>query len=118
ATEAIYCAFQAFLDPGAEVLALAPFYDSYPAAAMAAGLKFRGVPLKSGSFALDAEALTKAISEDTRALIINSPHNPTGHVLSEEECRTICDLAIRHNLIVITDEVYEELVFAPAVHRS
>lgn len=116
ATEAIFCALQAVLSAGDEIIALEPFYDSYAAAAFAAGAKLVGVPLRPPYFALDAARLEDAISAKTKAIIINSPHNPTGHVLTEPERDIIRELCLRHDLFVITDEVYEELVYEPHVH--
>lgn len=115
ATEAIYCALQAILEAGDEIIALEPFYDSYPAAAYAAGARLVGVPLTS-DWQLDRALLEKAISPRTRAMIINTPHNPSGKVLSQGEMDVLREVAIRHNLIVIMDEVYEELVYAPSRH--
>jgi N-succinyldiaminopimelate aminotransferase len=116
ATEAIFCAFQAFLEAGDEIIALEPFYDSYAAAAYAAGARLVGVPLRPPQFDLDVEALEKAWTPRTKAIMVNTPHNPTGHVLSEAERRAICDFAIRRDLVVVTDEVYEELVYEPHAH--
>jgi N-succinyldiaminopimelate aminotransferase len=117
ATEAIYCALQAILEAGDEIIALEPFYDSYPAAAYAAGARLVGVPLTS-DWRLEPESLERAVSHRTRAMIINTPHNPSGKVLNQAEMDAIRDVAIRHNLIVIMDEVYEELVYAPSRHIS
>lgn len=117
ATEAIYCALQACLEAGDEILALEPFYDSYPAAAYAAGARLVGVPLTSG-WMVDEAALNAAVTPRTRAMILNTPHNPSGKVLSEAELALLRDVAIRHNLLVIMDEVYEELVYAPNRHIS
>jgi len=118
ATEALYCAMQAFLEAGDEIIALEPFYDSYPAAAHAAGAKLVAVPLTPPTFALDAAALAGAVTPRTRMLIVNTPHNPSGHVLSLGELTAIRDLAVANDLLVITDEVYEELTYAPARHVS
>ena len=117
ATEAIYCALQAFLEAGDEIVALEPFYDSYPAAAYAAGAKLVGVPLNE-DWQLDAQALEAAVTPRTRAMIVNTPHNPSGRVLQENEMAAVRDVALRHNLLVIMDEVYEELVYAPHRHIS
>lgn len=119
ATEAIAAAIIALVEPGDEVIVLEPFYDSYPAVvAMAQGV-LRPVPLHldgTGRFALDPDELAAAITPRTRLVLLNTPHNPTGSVLTAEELGAIAELAIRHDLIVITDEVYEHLVFAGASH--
>ncbi len=117
ATEALYCAFQ-LLDAGDEVIAFEPYYDSYPAAAHAAGACLVGVPLTPGTWRLDVDALTKAVTPKTRALVLNTPHNPTGHCFTQTELEAIAALAQKHDWLVFTDEVYEELVYAPAAHRS
>lgn len=113
ATEAIASAVIGLVEPGSEVLLIEPFYDSYsPVVAMAAAQRV-AVPLvpHGRGFALDADALRRAVTPRTRALIVNSPHNPTGTVLSDEELAAIAEVAIAADLLVITDEVYEHLVF-------
>ncbi|MCF2526656.1 pyridoxal phosphate-dependent aminotransferase [Yinghuangia sp. KLBMP8922] len=111
ATEAIAAAVLALVEPGDEVVALEPFYDSYAACiAMAGGVRV-GVPLRPPFDGLDLDALRAAITPRTRLLMLNSPHNPTGTVLTREELAAIAELAVAHDLLVITDEVYEHLVF-------
>ncbi|OBB82245.1 aminotransferase [Mycobacterium colombiense] len=113
ATEAIASAVIGLIEPGSEVLLIEPFYDSYsPVVAMASAQRV-AVPLvpHGRGFALDADALRRAVTPRTRALIVNSPHNPTGTVLSAEELAAIAGVAIEADLLVITDEVYEHLVF-------
>lgn len=113
ATEAIASAVIGLIEPGSEVLLIEPFYDSYsPVVAMASAQRV-AVPLvpHGRGFALDADALRRAVTPRTRALIVNSPHNPTGTVLSAEELAVIAEVAIAADLLVITDEVYEHLVF-------
>ncbi|OMC26460.1 aminotransferase [Mycobacterium colombiense] len=113
ATEAIASAVIGLVEPGSEVLLIEPFYDSYsPVVAMASAQRV-AVPLvpHGRGFALDADALRRAVTPRTRALIVNSPHNPTGTVLSAEELAAIAEVAIAADLLVITDEVYEHLVF-------
>ncbi|OBI35475.1 pyridoxal phosphate-dependent aminotransferase [Mycobacterium colombiense] len=113
ATEAIASAVIGLIEPGSEVLLIEPFYDSYsPVVAMASAQRV-AVPLvpHGRGFALDADALRRAVTPRTRALIVNSPHNPTGTVLSAEELEAIAEVAIAADLLVITDEVYEHLVF-------
>ena len=119
ATEALAAAVLGLCEPGDEVLMLEPHYDSYPPIVAMAGGTHRSVPLRpdtSGRFALDVDELAAAIGSRTRMLILNTPHNPTGTVLSREELAGIADVAVRHDLIVLTDEVYEYLVYDGAAH--
>lgn len=118
ATEAIASAVIGLIEPGSEVLLIEPFYDSYsPVVAMASARRV-AVPLvpHGRGFALDADALRRAVTPRTRALIVNSPHNPTGTVLSAAELATIAEIAVAADLLVITDEVYEHLVFDGRQH--
>ncbi|GAA1620719.1 pyridoxal phosphate-dependent aminotransferase [Actinoplanes couchii] len=116
ATEAIAAALLGLLNPGDEVIALEPYYDSYAACIAMAGAHRVPVTLRPPAFALDADALRAAVTPRTRILLINSPHNPTGAVLSRAELQAIADVAIEHDLVVITDEVYEHLVYDDVVH--
>jgi N-succinyldiaminopimelate aminotransferase len=111
ATEALAAALLAFVEPGDEVVALEPFFDAYPAAVQLAGGTLRGVVLEPPTFSLSTEALEAAITERTRLLVLNTPHNPTGAVLSHDEVAAVADVARRHDLLVISDEVYEHLTF-------
>ncbi|WP_093908721.1 pyridoxal phosphate-dependent aminotransferase [Streptomyces sp. cf386] len=118
ATEAIAAALLALLEPGDEVIAFEPYYDSYAACiAMAGGTR---VPVtlrpSEGSFRLDLDELRAAVTDRTRLLLINTPHNPTGTVLTREELTAIAELAVERDLLVVTDEVYEHLVFDDAEH--
>ncbi|ANW19473.1 pyridoxal phosphate-dependent aminotransferase [Streptomyces clavuligerus] len=113
ATEAIAAALLALVEPGDEVVALEPFYDSYAACiAMAGG---RRVPVtlrpRDGAYRLDLDELRDAVTERTRLLLINTPHNPTGTVLTRAELAAVAELAVERDLLVVTDEVYEHLVF-------
>ena len=118
ATEAISAALLALVQQGDEVLLIEPYYDSYAAAVALAGARRRCVPLVADGdrFALDLDALAGAITPATRALLLNSPHNPTGTVLRRPELGALAALAVEHDLLVITDEVYEHLVFDGAQH--
>ncbi len=119
ATEAIASAVLALAAPGDEVLMLEPYYDSYPAVVAMAGARTVPVPLvrdDTGRFALDLQRLADTITDRTRLLLLNSPHNPTGTVLTADELAGIAALAIDHDLIVVTDEVYEYLTFDGAAH--
>jgi N-succinyldiaminopimelate aminotransferase len=118
ATEAISAALLALVGQGDEVLLIEPYYDSYPAAVALAGATRRCVPLVADGdrFTLDLDALASAITPATKALLLNSPHNPTGTVLRRCELEALAALAVEHDLLVITDEVYEHLVFDGAPH--
>jgi N-succinyldiaminopimelate aminotransferase len=113
ATEAIASAVLGLVEPGSEVLLIEPFYDSYsPVVAMASAHRVAVPMIPDGrGFALDVDALRRALTPRTRALIVNSPHNPTGAVLSATELAAIAEIAVAADLLVITDEVYEHLVF-------
>ncbi len=117
ATEAIAAALLAFVEPGDEVVALEPYYDSYAACVAMAGGRRVPVTLRAPDFRLDLDALRAAVTDRTTVLLINSPHNPTGTVLTDDELRAVAAVAVEHDLVVITDEVYEHLVFDGAAHR-
>ena len=116
ATEAIAAAILALVDPGDEVITIDPAYDSYPAMIAFAGGVRRAVTLQPPDFAVDLDALESAVSPSTKVLLCNTPHNPTGRVFSRRELAGLAELAIRHDLIVISDEVYEHLTFAGHSH--
>ncbi|MGW6688524.1 pyridoxal phosphate-dependent aminotransferase [Streptomyces sp. NPDC054961] len=111
ATEAIAAALLALLEPGDEVIALEPFYDSYAACIAMAGAVRVPLTLRAPDFRLDVDALRAAVTPRTRLLLLNTPHNPTGTVLTPAELAAIAELAVSRDLLVITDEVYEHLVF-------
>ncbi|WP_432096905.1 pyridoxal phosphate-dependent aminotransferase [Streptomyces sp. bgisy100] len=111
ATEAIAASLLALLEPGDEVIAFEPFYDSYAACIAMAGAVRVPLTLRAPDFRPDLDALRDAITPRTRLLLLNSPHNPTGMVLTREEGTAIAELAVEHDLLVVTDEVYEHLVF-------
>ena len=118
ATEAIAASLLALVEPGDEVVALEPYYDSYAACIAMAGGRRVPVTLRphDGAFRLDLDELRAAVPDRTRLLLINTPHNPTGTVLTREELAAIAELAVERDLLVVTDEVYEHLVFDDAVH--
>jgi N-succinyldiaminopimelate aminotransferase len=116
ATEAIAAAMLALLEPGDEVIAFEPFYDSYAACVAMAGATRVPLTLHAPDFRPDLDALRAAVTPRTRLLLLNSPHNPTGMVLTGAELAAIAELAVERDLIVVTDEVYEHLVFDGAVH--
>ena len=114
ATEAIASAVMGLCDPGDEVVVFEPSYDSYTACVAFAGATPRFVTLRPPDFALDPDALRAAIEGGrgrVRAVLLNTPHNPTGRVLSRDEIQVVADACIEHDLVCITDEVYEHLVF-------
>jgi N-succinyldiaminopimelate aminotransferase len=111
ATEAIAAALLGLCDPGDQVVVLEPYYDSYAACIAFAGARRAPVTLRPPAFALDVEALRAAITPRTRVLLLNSPHNPTGRVLDRSELSAIAAACIEHDLICVSDEVYEHLVY-------
>lgn len=111
ATEAIAAALLGLVEPGDEVVALEPYYDSYAAGIAMAGATRVPVTLRPPDWALDLDALRAAITRRTRLLLLNSPHNPTGAVLSRAEMEAVAEIARERDLIVVTDEVYEHLVY-------
>jgi N-succinyldiaminopimelate aminotransferase len=111
ATEAIAASLLALLEPGDEVIAFEPFYDSYAACIAMAGATRVPLTLRAPTFRPDLDELRSLVTPRTRALLINTPHNPTGMVLTADELATIASIAIERDLIVITDEVYEHVIF-------
>ncbi|ATY09188.1 aminotransferase [Amycolatopsis sp. AA4] len=119
ATEAIAASLIALTEAGDEVIVVEPYYDSYAAAVAMAGAQRRVVGLvetENGQLELDLDALRDAITPKTRALLLNSPHNPTGTVFSRAQLEEVARLCVEHDLIAVTDEVYEHLVFDGAEH--
>ncbi|MFI0609383.1 MAG: aminotransferase class I/II-fold pyridoxal phosphate-dependent enzyme [Anaerolineae bacterium] len=117
ATEGIAAALLGLLDPGDEVIVLEPTYDSYAACLAMAGARPRYVTLRFPDFALDPAALRAAAGPRCRAVLLNSPHNPTGKVLDDAELALIAELCQERDLIAITDEVYEHLTYDGGRHR-
>jgi N-succinyldiaminopimelate aminotransferase len=111
ATEAIAAALLALCEPGDEVVTFEPYYDSYAACIAMAGARRCVVQLRTPDFSFDPDALERAITPRTRVLLLNSPHNPTGKVFDVEELELIARLCVERDLLAITDEVYEHLVF-------
>jgi N-succinyldiaminopimelate aminotransferase len=123
ATEALSGALLALLDTGDEVVLFEPMYDCYAAGIAMAGGVARPVPLHPpadgvGPWAFDPDELRAAVTPRAKILLLNTPHNPTGKVFTADELNALADLAVAHDLLVLTDEVYEHLVFSGARHRS
>ena len=111
ATEALCATLAALLDPGDEVVVFEPFYDAYLPGIALAQAKARVLPLEPPGFRLDPAALEAAVSPRTRVLVLNSPNNPAGRVFTRPELEAIAAVAMRHDVVVVTDEVYEHIVF-------
>ena len=111
ATEALASVLLAFVDDGDEVVTLEPVYDSYAAVIALAGGRHVAVPLAPPDFTPDPDALRAAVTDRTRVILLNTPHNPTGAMLDPSFLDLAIELAHRHDAIVVTDEVYEHLVF-------
>ena len=111
ATEAITAAMLALCEPDDEVVVFEPFYDSYAPAIAMAGARHRVVPLRPPSWGFDMEEFAAAVTTRTRLVVLNSPHNPTGKVFSTEELAGIARVCVEADVVAVTDEVYEHLVF-------
>ncbi|WP_020496014.1 pyridoxal phosphate-dependent aminotransferase [Sciscionella marina] len=120
ATEAISAAMLGLVDTQDEVLVIEPYYDSYAAAVAMAGAQRKAVPLRRDGdrFAVDLDELRAAVGPRTRAILVNSPHNPTGTVFTTEDLAGIARICVERDLIAVTDEVYEHLVYDGAEHHS
>jgi aminotransferase len=116
ATEAMAAIFLALLDPGDEVLVFEPFYENYGPDAILAAAKPVFVPLEWPDWRFDADRLRRSITSRTRAIIVNTPHNPTGKVFTRDELSLIADLCIENDLWAITDEIYEHILYAGSHH--
>jgi kynurenine--oxoglutarate transaminase/cysteine-S-conjugate beta-lyase/glutamine--phenylpyruvate transaminase len=122
ASEAIYSAIQALVNPGDEVILMQPYYDSYPASIWLAGgvpkiisLQAKSDAKTSHDWTIDFQELRDAISKKTRIIMLNNPNNPLGKVWTKNELQQIADIAVEHDLLVIADEVYETLVYSDSV---
>ena len=119
ATEALAAALLGLCELGDEVIVFDPTYDSYPAGIAMAGAKLRGVllePNAGGGFGFDPDELRRAFNPKTRLILLNTPHNPTGKVFTAEELELVAELCREHDVLAVTDEVYEHLVFDDLAH--
>jgi len=116
ATEAMAAVFLALVNPGEEVIVFEPFYENYGPDAILAGATPVFVPLEGLDWKLDPDKLRAAFSDRTRAIVVNTPHNPTGRVFTREEISLIAELCIKHDAIAITDEIYEHIRYAGSHH--
>ena len=116
ATEAMAAVFLALVDPGDEVIVFEPFYENYGPDAILAGATPVFVPLEGLDWKLDPDKLRAAFSDRTRAIVVNTPHNPTGRVFTREEISLIAELCQKHDAIAITDEIYEHIRYAGSHH--
>src|SRR3954470_23348478 len=116
ATEGVAAALLGLVNPGDDVVLLEPYYDSYVAMIQIAGGVRRPVTLRAPDFRLDLDSMAAAIGDRTRLILLNTPHNPTGTVLTRAELEGVARLAVQHDLVVVTDEVYEHLVFDGREH--
>lgn len=111
ATEAVTAALIGLCDPGDEIVVFDPTYDSYRAAAAMAGVTVRAVVLRPPSYAIDPDELARAFTDRTRLVLLNTPHNPTGKVFTDVELTTIAEACAERDVLVVSDEVYEHLVY-------
>ncbi len=116
ATEAMAAVFLALIDPGDEVIVFEPWYENYGPDAILASAAPRYVPLEPAHWRFDPDVLRAAFNEKTKAIVVNTPHNPTGRVLTREEIGFIADLCIEHDVWAITDEIYEHIRYAGGHH--
>jgi aspartate/methionine/tyrosine aminotransferase len=116
ATEAMAAVFLALIDPGDEVIVFEPWYENYGPDAILASAKPRYVPLEPPEWRFDPEVLRAAFNEKTKAIVVNTPHNPTGRVMTREEIGFIAELCIEHDVWAITDEIYEHIRYAGGHH--
>jgi aspartate/methionine/tyrosine aminotransferase len=110
-TEALAASFLGLIDPGDEVILIEPFYDAYPVFVSMTGAVPRYLTLRPPSFQVDLDQLRSLFSPRTKAIVLNNPNNPTGRVFTDEELDAIASLCVEHDVIAITDEVYEEMVY-------
>ncbi|MGH7176102.1 MAG: pyridoxal phosphate-dependent aminotransferase [Tepidisphaeraceae bacterium] len=118
ATECMMAAMLSVVDPGDEVIVFQPFYENYGPDGLLSGAKPVWVNLREPDWSFDRDELSRAFGAKTRAIIINSPNNPTGKVFSREELSFIADLCVQHDVLALTDEIYEHIIYDDAPHVS
>ena len=116
ATEGVFAAVLGLTDAGDEAIVFEPVYDTYVPNLVMAGVTPRYVPLRGDNWEFDPDELAKAFNSRTRAIIVNTPHNPTGKVFTRAELRVIAELCQKHDVVAITDEVYEHILYDDAIH--
>ena len=110
-TEAMASVFLALVDPGDEVIVMEPYYENYGPDAILSGAKPVYVPLEPPDWRLDPDRLRSAFNRHTRAIVLNTPHNPTGRVFRRAELELVAELCMEHDALVFTDEIYEHIVY-------
>jgi aminotransferase len=116
ATEAMAATFLALIDPGDEVIILEPFYENYGPDAVLAGAQPVFVPLEPPDWRLDLDRLRAAVTQRTKAIVVNTPHNPTGRVLTRADISGIAEICVEHDLVAFCDEIYEHIRYAGNHH--
>jgi len=116
ASEALGAAVMALVEPGQEVVVFEPYFDLYAAVIELAGGVRKAVTLRAPDYSFDPDELEAAVGPDTRLLMLNTPHNPTGKVFSRAELEVVAQVAVEHDLVVVTDEVYEHMTYDGTVH--
>lgn len=117
-TEGIAVALTAVLNPGDELIILEPAHENFRPAALMVGAAPVAVALEAPAYRIDPERIAAAITPQTKALLLNTPHNPTGRVFDEDEVAGVADLVLEHDLILFTDEIYDRILYDGRVHRS
>jgi aspartate/methionine/tyrosine aminotransferase len=117
-TEAVFASILALANPGDEFIVVEPFYENYVPAVLIARARPRSVELRGEAFSLEEEELKAAFGPATKAIVVNTPHNPTGRVLTRQELKLIADLCEDHDVLAITDEIYEHILYGEARHIS
>lgn len=118
ATEALFVALQSVVHPGDEVIVFDPAYDSYEPAVNMAGGTCVHLPLLPPAYAIDWQQVKQAMNPKTKAIVVNSPHNPTGAVIGEQDIQALKEIVAEHDIYIISDEVYEHMVFDDKIHHS
>lgn len=118
ATEAMMSALRAIINPGDEIIIFEPFYENYGPDCLLSGAEPKFIPLNFPDWSFDEDRLAKIFTKKTKAIIINTPNNPTGKVFNEKELKFIANLCLQHDVIAVTDEIYEHILFDNTRHIS